>query len=65
MAKVQIELSALEYEELKRQGREQKRTPKAQAEWMLVGLLREDQQILVMGTHPRIINTLSGDPLCE
>lgn len=46
MAKVVIELSAPEHEKLQKLAESQKRTPKAQAEWILFETLTELQVAL-------------------
>ena len=53
MAKVVIELTEVEYEALKKLALEQKRSPKGQAEWMIEGLLREDEKVWVKINPPK------------
>ena len=46
MAKVGVELKEKEYDMLRKLAVEQKRTCKAQAEWLLVDRLREREEVL-------------------
>lgn len=52
MARIAVELSAKSYEALQRIAKKAKRTPKAQAEWMLEDLIETEETYQEARKHP-------------